>query len=116
MPIVIRPLISGHRPMAGMCYDGRCLLLQTLEALTGALDALDSEVSGRLKMSFSLGHLGHLSKTPTVTKASVACVSFHHLLASYPHALTSQVHTLPWPDESLCWLVFFVSLTQSGII
>lgn len=59
MPTVIWPSVSGHRPMASVCYGGPCLLLQTLEELPGTLDALDSEVSRR--------SLGHLSETPAVT-------------------------------------------------
>lgn len=64
MPTVIWTLVSGHRPMASVCYGGPCLLLQTLEVLTRTLDALDSEVSRR---SFSFWYLGHLSETPAVT-------------------------------------------------
>lgn len=67
MPTLIWPLVSGHRPMASVCYGGPCLLLQTPEVLTGTLGALDSEVSRRSKMSLSLGYLGHLSETPAVT-------------------------------------------------
>lgn len=93
MPTGIWPLVSGRRPMASVCPA------YYFRPWEHSLGHLDSEVKRRLKMSFSLGHLGHLSKTPTVTKAYVACVSFHSLLASYhdtyPCALTSQVHTLP---------------------
>lgn len=70
MPAMIWPLVSGHRPTTSVCYQGPCLLLQTLEALFGALDALDSKIiSRRSKISFSLGHLGYLSKIPAMTSA-----------------------------------------------
>lgn len=67
MPAGTWPLLSGHRPMASMCYEGPAYYFRPWKhSLSPLMPWTLRSIEGP-RCLFSLEHLGHMSKTPAVT-------------------------------------------------